>query len=101
MRPPVRVPLFDSQQRLTVSTVLDRLALLLTHVELSIIALIGIVLLTGIVKKNAMMMIDLALDAERKDHLSSHDAIFEACMLRFRPITRTTMAARAGTFRLR
>jgi multidrug efflux pump len=72
------------------------LALLITHVELSVIALIGIILLIGIVKKNAIMMIDFALEAERKEHLSSRDAIFQACLLRFRPIMMTTMAALLG-----
>ena len=72
------------------------LALLLFRVELSIIALIGIVLLIGIVKKNAIMMIDFALDAERRGGMSSRDAIFQACLLRFRPIIMTTMAALLG-----
>jgi multidrug efflux pump subunit AcrB len=72
------------------------LALLICHVELSIIALIGIILLIGIVKKNAIMMIDFALELERKEHLSSRDAIFKACLLRFRPIMMTTMAALLG-----
>jgi multidrug efflux pump len=72
------------------------LALLLTHEELSVIALIGIVLLIGIVKKNAIMMIDFALDAERNEGRSSRDAIYEACLLRFRPIMMTTMAAMLG-----
>ncbi len=72
------------------------LALLICKVELSVIAMIGIILLIGIVKKNAIMMIDFALDAERKGHMSSRDAIFQACMLRFRPIIMTTMAALLG-----
>jgi multidrug efflux pump len=72
------------------------LALLISHTELSIIALIGIVLLIGIVKKNAIMMIDFALDAERRENKSSRDAIHEACLLRFRPIIMTTMAALLG-----
>jgi multidrug efflux pump len=72
------------------------LALLLTHEDLSVIALIGIILLIGIVKKNAIMMIDFALDAERREHKSSRDAIYEACLLRFRPIMMTTMAAMLG-----
>src|SRR5205807_10313195 len=76
------------------------LALLLTGTELSIIALIGIILLIGIVKKNAIMMIDFALDAERKKGLSSEEAIFQACMLRFRPILMTTMAALFGALPL-
>ncbi len=72
------------------------LALLICRVELSLIALIGIILLIGIVKKNAIMMIDFALDAERKEGMSSRDAIFKACLLRFRPIVMTTMAALLG-----
>jgi multidrug efflux pump len=76
------------------------LALLLTGTDLSVIALIGIILLIGIVKKNAIMMIDFALDAERRQGLSSKDAIFQACMLRFRPIMMTTMAALFGALPL-
>jgi multidrug efflux pump len=72
------------------------LALLVTKTELSIIALIGIVLLIGIVKKNAIMMIDFALDAERKRGKTSEESIFEAALMRFRPITMTTMAALLG-----
>ena len=72
------------------------LALELTHTDLSIIAMIGIILLIGIVKKNAILMIDFALAAERNEGKSSRDAIFEACLLRFRPILMTTMAAHAG-----
>jgi multidrug efflux pump len=72
------------------------LALMLFKTELSVMALIGIVLLIGIVKKNAIMMIDFALDAERRFGLSSEEAIFRACVLRFRPITMTTMAALLG-----
>jgi multidrug efflux pump len=72
------------------------LALLLTRVDLSVIALIGIILLIGIVKKNAIMMIDFALAAERQEGKNSRDAIFEACLLRFRPILMTTMAALLG-----
>jgi len=72
------------------------LALLLFHTELSVIALIGIILLIGIVKKNAILMIDFALDAERREGKSSRDAIYEACTLRFRPITMTTFAAMLG-----
>ncbi len=60
------------------------------------IALIGIILLIGIVKKNAILMIDFAIEAERKDGKSPADAIYEACLLRFRPITMTTMAAMLG-----
>jgi multidrug efflux pump subunit AcrB len=72
------------------------LALLLTGTELSIIALIGIILLIGIVKKNAIMMIDFALQAEREDGLPPVEAIYQACLLRFRPIMMTTMAALFG-----
>ncbi len=68
-------------------------ALILSHTEFDIIAMIGVILLIGIVKKNAIMMIDFALDAERQRGLSSSDAIFEACVMRFRPIMMTTMAA--------
>jgi multidrug efflux pump len=70
------------------------------HTDFSIIALIGVILLIGIVKKNAIMMIDFALDAERTQGLSSHDAIFQACLLRFRPIMMTTMAAMLGALPL-
>jgi len=69
------------------------LALLLTGTELSVVSLIGIILLIGIVKKNGIMMIDFALDAERKEKKSAQDAVFQACLLRFRPILMTTMAA--------
>src|SRR5208282_58435 len=72
------------------------LALMLTKTDLSVIAMIGIILLIGIVKKNAIMMIDFALQAERLEGKNSRDAIFEACMLRFRPILMTTMAAMLG-----
>ena len=72
------------------------LALLIAQMDLSLIALIGIILLIGIVKKNAIMMIDFALSAERNEGKSSRDAIFQACMLRFRPILMTTMAALLG-----
>ncbi len=72
------------------------LALLLCHSEFSIVALIGIILLIGIVKKNAIMMIDFALEAERKEGKAPLDAIYEACLLRFRPIMMTTMAALLG-----
>jgi multidrug efflux pump subunit AcrB len=72
------------------------LALMITHTELSVIALIGIILLIGIVKKNAILMIDFAIEAERKEEKSPADAIYEACLLRFRPITMTTMAAMLG-----
>jgi multidrug efflux pump len=72
------------------------LALLLTHTDLSVIALIGIILLIGIVKKNAIMMIDFALAAEREEGKSPEAAIYEACLLRFRPIMMTTCAALLG-----
>jgi multidrug efflux pump subunit AcrB len=72
------------------------LALMITHTDLSVIALIGIILLIGIVKKNAIMMIDFALEAERREHKSPKEAVFEACLLRFRPIMMTTMAALLG-----
>jgi multidrug efflux pump len=72
------------------------LALLLTGGELNVIALIGILLLIGIVKKNAIMMIDFALEAERRDGKTPEEAIYEACVLRFRPIMMTTMAAMLG-----
>jgi multidrug efflux pump len=72
------------------------LALLITGTDLSIIAVIGIILLIGIVKKNAIMMIDFALQAERDEGLTPVDAIYQACLLRFRPIMMTTMAALFG-----
>jgi multidrug efflux pump len=72
------------------------LALLICGQELSVVALIGIILLIGIVKKNGIMMIDFALEAERKEGKKSEDAIYEACLLRFRPIMMTTMAALLG-----
>jgi multidrug efflux pump len=76
------------------------LALMLFKVDLNVISIIGIVLLIGIVKKNAIMMIDFALQAERQEGKSTADAIFEACMLRFRPILMTTMAALLGALPL-
>jgi multidrug efflux pump len=72
------------------------LALLLCRNDFSVIALIGIVLLIGIVKKNAIMMIDFALEAERKEGMTPVNAIYQACLLRFRPIMMTTMAALLG-----
>jgi multidrug efflux pump len=72
------------------------LALMLFHLAFDLIALIGVLLLIGIVKKNAIMMIDFAIDAERTEGLSPRDAIFKACQLRFRPILMTTMAAILG-----
>ena len=76
------------------------LALMLFHMDLNVISIIGIVLLIGIVKKNAIMMIDFALMAERAEGKNTRDAIFEACMLRFRPIMMTTMAAIFGALPL-
>ncbi len=72
------------------------LALLYCKLELNVMSMIGILLLIGIVKKNAILMIDFALEAERKEGKSPRDAIFEACLLRFRPITMTTLAALLG-----
>jgi multidrug efflux pump len=72
------------------------LALLLFHQDLSIVAIIGIVLLIGIVKKNGIMMVDFALDAERHQGKNSTEAIYDACLIRFRPIMMTTMAALLG-----
>ncbi len=72
------------------------LILMAFHFDLSVIALIGIILLIGIVKKNAIMLIDFALEAERHQHMSAEEAIYKACMLRFRPILMTTMAALLG-----
>jgi multidrug efflux pump len=72
------------------------LALLLTHNDLSVIAIIGVILLIGIVKKNAIMMIDFALEAERSERKTATEAAFQACILRFRPIMMTTMAAMLG-----
>jgi multidrug efflux pump len=72
------------------------LALLICRTDFSVIALIGMILLIGIVKKNAIMMIDFALEAERKEGKAALDAIYEACLLRFRPIMMTTMAALLG-----
>ena len=71
-------------------------ALILCGIDLSVIGLIGIILLIGIVKKNAIMMIDFALDAQRNQNMTPAEAIFEACLLRFRPIMMTTMAALLG-----
>jgi HAE1 family hydrophobic/amphiphilic exporter-1 len=76
------------------------LVLLIFHFDLSVMALIGIILLIGIVKKNGIMMVDFAIQAEREQHLSPHDAIRQACLLRFRPIMMTTMAALLGALPL-
>src|SRR5476649_1446998 len=70
------------------------------HFDLSVIGLVGIILLIGIVKKNGIMMVDFALQAEREQHLSSHDSIRQACLMRFRPILMTTMAALLGALPL-
>jgi multidrug efflux pump len=76
------------------------LALIIAGSDLTVIAIIGIILLIGIVKKNAIMMIDFALEAERNEGRSPRDAIFQACLLRFRPILMTTMAAMLGALPL-
>ena len=76
------------------------LALMICGIDLSLVALVGIVLLMGIVKKNAIMMVDFAIEAERTRFLSPHDAMREACLLRFRPIMMTTMAAILGALPL-
>jgi multidrug efflux pump len=76
------------------------LALLVCGTQFTVIAFIGVILLIGIVKKNAIMMIDFALEAERQQKLSAHDAVFQACTLRFRPIMMTTMAAMLGALPL-
>ncbi len=76
------------------------LALMVFHIDLNVISIIGIILLIGIVKKNAIMMVDFALQAERLEGKNTRDAIFEACMLRFRPIMMTTMAAICGALPL-
>ena len=76
------------------------LALMICRSEFSVIALIGIILLIGIVKKNGIMMVDFALDAERKEGKSPQDAIYQASLLRFRPIMITTMAALLGALPL-
>jgi multidrug efflux pump len=72
------------------------LALMLFHQDLSVVAIIGIILLIGIVKKNGIMIVDFALEAEREHGLSSTEAIYQASLLRFRPIMMTTMAALLG-----
>jgi multidrug efflux pump len=72
------------------------LALSIFHLDLSVIALIGIILLIGIVKKNAILMIDFALEVERREKKTPEESIYQACLLRFRPITMTTMAALLG-----
>jgi multidrug efflux pump len=72
------------------------LALMLFHTEFDIMGLIAVILLIGIVKKNAIMMVDFAIEAQRAEHLTSYDAIYQACRLRFRPIMMTTCAAILG-----
>ena len=76
------------------------LALLLFKTELSVIAMIGLILLIGLVKKNGILMVDFAIDAERLEGKSPRDAIYEACLLRFRPIMMTTMSAILGALPL-
>jgi multidrug efflux pump subunit AcrB len=76
------------------------LALLICRIDFSLVALIGIILLIGIVKKNAIMMIDFALEAERKEGMSPEESIYQACLLRFRPIMMTTAAALLGALPL-
>jgi multidrug efflux pump len=76
------------------------LSLLISGKDMGIIAIIGIILLIGIVKKNAIMMIDFALEAEREQGMKPRDAIYQACLLRFRPILMTTMAALLGALPL-
>jgi multidrug efflux pump subunit AcrB len=76
------------------------LALLITHTELSVIAVIGIVLLIGLVKKNGILVVDFAISAERNEGMSSHDAVYQACLLRFRPILMTSFAAMLGALPL-
>jgi multidrug efflux pump subunit AcrB len=70
--------------------------LMMFHYDLSVIALIGIILLIGIVKKNGIMLVDFALEAERNQRMTAEEAIYRACVLRFRPILMTTMAALLG-----
>ena len=89
-----------TRRRIDAAIVGALLALQLTGHELSLIALIGIILLMGIVKKNALMMIDFAIEAERRDGLAPQDAIVRACLLRFRPIMMTTLAALFGAIPL-
>jgi HAE1 family hydrophobic/amphiphilic exporter-1 len=73
------------------------LTLLIFRVDLSLYAFVGIIMLVGIVKKNAIMMIDFALERQRRDNMLAREAIFKACLIRFRPIMMTTMAALVGT----
>ena len=76
------------------------LALIAFHLEFSLVALIGIILLIGIVKKNAIMMIDFALDSRKEKNVTAREAIYQACLLRFRPIMMTTAAALLGALPL-
>ncbi|HTG82750.1 MAG TPA: efflux RND transporter permease subunit, partial [Geobacteraceae bacterium] len=76
------------------------LSLILFRTELDVIAIIGIILLIGIVKKNGIMMVDFALDAERNEGKAPEEAIYQACLLRFRPIMMTTLAALLGALPL-
>jgi multidrug efflux pump subunit AcrB len=76
------------------------LGMLVTGNDLSIVSIIGIILLIGMVKKNAIMMVDFALDAERHEVLTSEQSIYQACLIRFRPIMMTTLAAMFGAFPL-
>ena len=92
-----RLPSSRPCRRLALGAIL---ALMMFHTEFDIIGLIGVILLIGIVKKNAIMMVDFAIEARRSRQLSSYDAIFEACLLRFRPIMMTTMAAILGAMPL-
>ena len=73
---------------------------MLFHTELNVIAVIGLLLLIGIVKKNAILMVDFALEAERAENMRPHEAIYQACLLRFRPILMTTTAALFGALPL-
>ena len=76
------------------------LALMISHTDLSVIGIIGILLLIGIVKKNAILMVDFALEAERAEGMRPREAIYQACLLRFRPIVMTTTAALFGALPL-
>jgi HAE1 family hydrophobic/amphiphilic exporter-1 len=73
------------------------LTLMIFHVELNLYAFVGIIMLVGLVKKNGIMMIDFAIEVQRKDQKSPSEAMYEACLVRFRPIMMTTMAALVGT----
>src|SRR4029079_13493148 len=73
------------------------LTLMLFHVDLNLYAFVGVIMLVGLVKKNGIMMIDFAIEVQRHEHKSAPDAMYEACLVRFRPIMMTTMAALVGT----